>query len=158
MLPRRPRVNPGAHRRRQSVVQPTTTDQRPSPPLTFVPLEPSTHRATCCTLEFRNGVLVHFSGDIDAQLLTCLLRAAVDESSSRCLRVCDSTFPQATAMRKSFDGLSGIVTSALTRDPTSGEVYIPLNRRDRIKFSTNSFCLTIVRGAVAPGRMTFCKF
>jgi len=58
----------------------------------FVPLqlEPSTclhrsrgrqaRRAASCTLEFPNGVLVHFSGDIDAQLLTCLLRAAGDQS------------------------------------------------------------------------------
>jgi hypothetical protein len=58
----------------------------------FVPLqlEPSAylHRsrgrqvrcAASCTLEFPNGVLVHFSGDIDAQLLTCLLHAAGDKS------------------------------------------------------------------------------
>ena len=43
-------------------------------------------------------------------------------------------YAHATDMRKSFDGLSGIVTSALTRDPTSGEVYVFLNRRrDRMK-------------------------
>ena len=43
-------------------------------------------------------------------------------------------YPQATDMRKSFDGLSGIVTSILARDPMSGEVYIFLNRRrDRMK-------------------------
>jgi transposase len=43
-------------------------------------------------------------------------------------------YPQATDMRKSFDGLSGIITSVLARDPTSGEVYIFLNRRrDRMK-------------------------
>jgi transposase len=43
-------------------------------------------------------------------------------------------YPQATDMRKSFDGLSGIVTSVLARDPVSGEVYIFLNRRrDRMK-------------------------
>lgn len=48
----------------------------------FVPLqlEPAAHRAASCTLEYPNGVLVHFSGDIDVQLLTCLLRAAGDES------------------------------------------------------------------------------
>lgn len=43
-------------------------------------------------------------------------------------------YPQATDMRKSFDGLSGMVTSILARDPMSGEVYIFLNRRrDRMK-------------------------
>ena len=43
-------------------------------------------------------------------------------------------YPQATDMRKSFDGLSGIVTSVLARDPMSGEVYIFVNRRrDRMK-------------------------
>ncbi len=43
-------------------------------------------------------------------------------------------YSHATDMRKSFDGLSGIVTSALARDPTSGDVYIFLNRRrDRMK-------------------------
>ena len=43
-------------------------------------------------------------------------------------------YPPATDMRKSFDGLSGIVTSLLARDPRSGEVYIFLNRRrDRMK-------------------------
>jgi transposase len=43
-------------------------------------------------------------------------------------------YPQATDMRKSFDGLSGVVTSILARDPMSGEVYIFLNRRrDRMK-------------------------
>lgn len=39
-----------------------------------------------------------------------------------------------TDMRLSFDGLSGIVTTQLARDPLSGDVYIFLNRRrDRIK-------------------------
>ncbi|MGH7393562.1 MAG: IS66 family insertion sequence element accessory protein TnpB [Candidatus Rokuibacteriota bacterium] len=43
-------------------------------------------------------------------------------------------YPQATDMRKSFDGLSGIVTAVLARDPMSGEVYIFVNRRrDRMK-------------------------
>lgn len=50
---------------------------RPAAP-GFVPLqlEPAAHRAASCTLEFPNGVLVHFSGDIAVQLLTRLLRAA----------------------------------------------------------------------------------
>ncbi|NUO82318.1 IS66 family insertion sequence element accessory protein TnpB [candidate division KSB1 bacterium] len=43
-------------------------------------------------------------------------------------------YAHATDMRKSFEGLSGLVTSALTRDPTSGDVYVFLNRRrDRMK-------------------------
>jgi transposase len=43
-------------------------------------------------------------------------------------------YAQATDMRKSFDGLSGVVTAALGRDPTSGDVYVFVNRRrDRIK-------------------------
>ena len=40
----------------------------------------------------------------------------------------------ATDMRKSFDGLCGLVSSALARDPVSGDVYVFFNRRrDRIK-------------------------
>ena len=40
----------------------------------------------------------------------------------------------ATDMRKSFDGLSGIVRGELGRDPTSGDVFVFVNRRrDRIK-------------------------
>lgn len=41
---------------------------------------------------------------------------------------------QPTDMRKSFDGLCGMVTSALARDPLSGDVYVFFNRRrDRLK-------------------------
>ncbi len=37
-------------------------------------------------------------------------------------------------MRKSFDGLSGIVTNGLLGDPSSGDVYVFINRRrDRMK-------------------------
>lgn len=37
-------------------------------------------------------------------------------------------------MRKSFDGLCGLVSSAMQRQPTSGEVYVFLNRsRTHIK-------------------------
>ena len=32
-------------------------------------------------------------------------------------------------MRKSFDGLSGLVRSGLERDPLSGDVYVFVNRR-----------------------------
>jgi transposase len=43
-------------------------------------------------------------------------------------------YAQPTDMRKSFDGLSGLVRNRLKRNPTSGEVYIFLNRkRDMIK-------------------------
>jgi hypothetical protein len=36
---------------------------------------------------------------------------------------------QAADMRKSYDGLSGVVRQGLGRDPLSGEVFIFLNRR-----------------------------
>lgn len=36
---------------------------------------------------------------------------------------------EATDMRKSFDGLSGLVHSKMGRDPLSGDVFIFLNRR-----------------------------
>ena len=43
-------------------------------------------------------------------------------------------YSQPTDMRKSFDGLSGIVTNNLLDNPTSGDVYIFVNRRrDRMK-------------------------
>jgi transposase len=38
-------------------------------------------------------------------------------------------YAEATDMRGSFDSLCGIVASRLNRSPTSGEVYIFLNRR-----------------------------
>jgi len=39
-----------------------------------------------------------------------------------------------TDMRNGFDGLCGIVSKAMTRDPLSGDVYVFLNRqRNRIK-------------------------
>jgi len=39
-----------------------------------------------------------------------------------------------TDMRKSFDGLSGLVQAKLMRDPMSGEVFIFINKqRDRLK-------------------------
>lgn len=37
-------------------------------------------------------------------------------------------------MRKGFDGLSGLVSSQMSRSPTDGSVYLFINRRrDRIK-------------------------
>ncbi len=39
-----------------------------------------------------------------------------------------------TDMRKNFDGLSGLIISALAQNPRSGDVYVFINkRRDRIK-------------------------
>jgi transposase len=41
---------------------------------------------------------------------------------------------QPTDMRKSFDGLMGLVTGVLEQDPLSGHLFLFLNRRrDRIK-------------------------
>jgi transposase len=37
-------------------------------------------------------------------------------------------YSQPTDMRKSFDGLSGLVRNHLKRNPTDGEVYVFLNR------------------------------
>lgn len=43
-------------------------------------------------------------------------------------------YRSATDMRKSFDGLCGLIRMELSRDPLSGDVYVFLNRRrDRIK-------------------------
>ncbi|NUO80881.1 IS66 family insertion sequence element accessory protein TnpB [candidate division KSB1 bacterium] len=51
---------------------------------------------------------------------------------SLALRFC--LYAHATDMRKSFDGLAGRVNSALTRDLTSGDASVFLNRRrDRMK-------------------------
>lgn len=38
-------------------------------------------------------------------------------------------YREATDMRKSFDGLCGLVRSALGRDPLSGDVFVFINRR-----------------------------
>lgn len=43
-------------------------------------------------------------------------------------------YGESTDMRKSFDGLSGIVQNQLGRSPLSGEVFVFINRqRNRIK-------------------------
>jgi transposase len=43
-------------------------------------------------------------------------------------------YPQSTDMRKSFEGLSGIVRSEMQFEPGSGDVYLFINRRgDRLK-------------------------
>ena len=38
-------------------------------------------------------------------------------------------YREATDMRKSFDGLCGLVRSGLARDPLSGDVFVFVNRR-----------------------------
>ena len=51
----------------------------------------------------------------------------------------------ATDMRKSFDGLSGLVRSTIGADPLSGHLFAFCNgRRDRLKvlyWDTSGFCL-----------------
>jgi transposase len=43
-------------------------------------------------------------------------------------------YRQATDMRKSFDGLSGLVLSQMKRSPVSGEVFLFISKRkDRVK-------------------------
>ena len=43
-------------------------------------------------------------------------------------------YSQPTDMRKSFDGLSGLVQNTLGRNPSGGDVFIFINkRRDKIK-------------------------
>ena len=43
-------------------------------------------------------------------------------------------YSQPTDMRKSFDGLSGLVQNTLGRNPAGGDVFIFINkRRDKIK-------------------------
>ncbi len=43
-------------------------------------------------------------------------------------------YSQPTDMRKSFDGLCGLITKDLSENPTSGTVYIFINRsRNKIK-------------------------
>ncbi len=48
--------------------------------------------------------------------------------------LCFFLYAHATDMRQSFDGLSGLMTSALSHDPTNGDVYVFINRRrERVK-------------------------
>ena len=58
---------------------------------------------------------------------------------------CYYPYRQPTDMRKSFNGLSGLVITRLHRNPTSGEVFLFVNkRRDMIKllrFEGNGFIL-----------------
>ena len=48
-------------------------------PLCVQPVAPANH-AACSTLEYPNGILIHFSGTVDAQLLSSLLRGLEAES------------------------------------------------------------------------------
>jgi len=54
-------------------------------------------------------------------------------------------YRKATDFRKGFDGLCGLILNELGREPSSGEVYIFINRvRDRIKllqWQTGGFVL-----------------
>ena len=54
-------------------------------------------------------------------------------------------YSKPTDMRKSFDGLSGLVQNQLGRNPSGGDVFIFINkRRDKIKllhWQGNSFVL-----------------
>ncbi len=46
-------------------------------------------------------------------------------------------YSQPTDMRKSFDGLSGVVQNHLESNPCNGDVFIFINRRrDKIKYYT----------------------
>ncbi len=54
-------------------------------------------------------------------------------------------YSQPTDMRKSFDGLCGLVQNSLNQSPTNGDVYVFINKaRNKIKllhWSGNSFVL-----------------
>jgi transposase len=54
-------------------------------------------------------------------------------------------YSKPTDMRKSFDGLSGLVKNRLNQSPTNGDVYVFINKsRNKIKllhWSGNSFIL-----------------
>ena len=51
-------------------------------------------------------------------------------SSSNCFHL----YSQPTDMRKSFDGLSGLIQNRLERNPCNGDVFIFINRRrDKMK-------------------------
>lgn len=56
-----------------------------------------------------------------------------------------SLYLEPTDMRKSFDGLSGLVTNELNRDPRSGEVFLFINKKrvklKLLRYSSGSFIL-----------------
>ena len=47
--------------------------------------------------------------------------------TSRAVRV--FAYPEAVDLRKGYDGLYGLVTQGLARDPMSGELYLFVNKR-----------------------------
>ncbi len=47
--------------------------------------------------------------------------------TSRAVRV--FAYPEAVDLRKGYDGLFGLVTQGLSRDPLSGELYLFVNKR-----------------------------
>ena len=59
-------------------------------------------------------------------------------------------YTQPCDMRKGFNGLGGLVRSALARDPVDGSIYCFVNkRRDRMKlllFEGDGFAVTHERG------------
>ena len=53
-------------------------------------------------------------------------------------------YSEAVDMRKSFDGLHGLVIDSLNMNPLSGDVYIFINRRrNRIKLSYESLIMLL---------------
>jgi transposase len=58
---------------------------------------------------------------------------------------CYYLYRQPTDMRKSFNGLSGLVITQLHRNPTSGEVFLFVNKRRNLikllRFEGNGFIL-----------------
>ena len=69
--------------------------------------------------------------------MTAAIRAATQEtlpSPERAAPIRVFLCTRATDMRKSFDGLHGLVLDVLRQDPLSGDLFVFLNRRrDRVK-------------------------
>jgi len=70
-------------------------------------------------------------------------------------------FNRPTDMRKSFDALSGIISTLMNRNPLSGEVFIFINRgKNRIKllhWQTNGFVLYYKRLEKGTFTMQICQ-
>ena len=68
-------------------------------------------------------------------------------------------YSRATDMRKSFDGLSALVRNALQEDPTSGHLFVFINRkRTQMKvlyFDRSGYCLWSKR--LERGRFQSCS-
>jgi hypothetical protein len=80
-------------------------------PQRVVPAGPTAPSSTC-VIEYQPGIVVRLDGQIDATMLVFGI--------SLHFFLC----AHATDIRKSSDGLSGLVTSALSRDRAQGEVYV----------------------------------